>query len=1006
MNNWSPGSRLYDYLHPNPIVPTADLFHSAEVTPVPPSPIILDIDGDGVETTGVKDGAYFDHNADGFAEQTGWVGSDDGLLVRDLNGNGQIDSGRELFGDQTLLNNGTRAANGFQALAELDANHDGKIDSADATFASLQVWKDLDGDGYTSSGELFSLADAGVQSINTGYAASATVDANGNAHKQIGSYTRTDGSTAAATDVWFKSDTAYTISEEWLDVPADVAALPDLQGYGTVYDLHQAMVRDTSGTLKSLLQSFIVETNAATRNSLFDQILFKWTGSDSIASGSRGGYFDARKLAVLEKFLGEGYNGVNGANPIAAASASLAQAYNNLFETFYGQVMTQSHLKGFFDLITYIWDETSQSLKGDLSALKADLESRFDAQNQVAVGVPLHEFVRVVNGMQAQSSFNLESLRANPEFRWWMDMDGLAIDGTGGNDNMTGSVQADYLRGGDGDDTIDGSAGNDLIYSGDGNDTITGSGGNDIIYGGAGSDSITDSVGNDLIYGGDGDDIIGDSGGDDNIDGGTGADVITDSAGNDLICGGDGNDTITDSNGSDTVEGGEGDDAISDYGSGTNILRGGAGNDKIYYSNTSQNVLEGGSGDDLIQINNSTLGNANYADTITGGLGNDRLLSGGNADTYVFNRGDGQDSINDYGYNINGSGIGADKVVFGAGIAVNDLGLSRSGNHLVVKINDPANGTATDQITIENWFGASTYQIESFKFADGTELNLANMLFLGTTANDTLTVTSTPAFISGNDGNDTINGGSGNDILEGGAGNDTLAGSGGNNLYNGGVGTDTLTGNTGNELFIGAAGNDTITTGTGADLIAFNRGDGLDTVAASTDADNTLSLGGGIRYADLSFSKSSNHLVLDTGNGESITFQNWFAATDNRSVVTLQVIAEVMSEFDANSTDPLLNKKVQAFDFAGLASRFDSELAVNPTLTSWSLMNALLDTHLSSSDDAALGGDLAYQYGRSGSLAGIGVTAAQEVISAAGFGSQAQVLRPLVSLQEGMVKLG
>jgi len=280
------------------------------------------------------------------------------------------------------------------------------------------------------------------------------------------------------------------------------------------------------------------------------------------------------------------------------------------------------------------------------------------------------------------------------------------------------------------------------------------------------------------------------------------------------------------------------------------------------------------------------------------------------------------------------------------------------------------------------------------------------MLFLGTTANDTLTVTSTPAFISGNDGNDTINGGSGNDILEGGAGNDTLAGSGGNNLYNGGVGTDTLTGNTGNELFIGAAGNDTITTGTGADLIAFNRGDGLDTVAASTDADNTLSLGGGIRYADLSFSKSSNHLVLDTGNGESITFQNWFAATDNRSVVTLQVIAEVMSEFDANSTDPLLNKKVQAFDFAGLASRFDSELAVNPTLTSWSLMNALLDTHLSSSDDAALGGDLAYQYGRSGSLAGIGVTAAQEVISAAGFGSQAQVLRPLVSLQEGMVKLG
>ena len=39
-----------------------------------PSPIILDLDGDGVETIGVRGGAYFDHAADGFAEQTGWVG--------------------------------------------------------------------------------------------------------------------------------------------------------------------------------------------------------------------------------------------------------------------------------------------------------------------------------------------------------------------------------------------------------------------------------------------------------------------------------------------------------------------------------------------------------------------------------------------------------------------------------------------------------------------------------------------------------------------------------------------------------------------------------------------------------------------------------------------------------------------------------------------------------------------------------------------------------------------
>jgi hypothetical protein len=75
-----------------------------------PSPIMLDLDGDGVETVSLNNGTYFDHAADGFAEQTGWVGKDDGLLVRDLNGNGVIDSGRELFGSETLLADGSKLA--------------------------------------------------------------------------------------------------------------------------------------------------------------------------------------------------------------------------------------------------------------------------------------------------------------------------------------------------------------------------------------------------------------------------------------------------------------------------------------------------------------------------------------------------------------------------------------------------------------------------------------------------------------------------------------------------------------------------------------------------------------------------------------------------------------------------------------------------------------------------------------------------------------------------------
>ena len=89
-----------------------------------------------------------------------------------------------------------------------------------------------------------------------------------------------------------------------------------------------------------------------------------------------------------------------------------------------------------------------------------------------------------------------------------------------------------------------------------------------------------------------------------------------------------------------------------------------------------------------------------------------------------------------------------------------------------------------------------------------------------------------------------------------------------------------------------------------------------------------------------------------------------------------------------------------------LVSAFDQARTATPGITSWALTNKLLDAHLAATDSAALGGDLAYQYGTTGSLAGIGFNAALGVMSATNFGSQAQALQALPTLQTGVVRLG
>jgi hypothetical protein len=175
------------------------------------SPIVLDLDRDGIQTSSVSSGVAFDIRADGRPVQTGWTSGGDGLLVRDLNGDGQITSGSELFGNATRLTDGRTAANGFEALGDLDVNRDGRIDSADSSFSRLKVWVDANRDGQSQAGELKGLVEAGVMAINLEFTQGTTLQ-NGNLLGQVGSYVAADGSSQAAVDVWFATTDQAKVS--------------------------------------------------------------------------------------------------------------------------------------------------------------------------------------------------------------------------------------------------------------------------------------------------------------------------------------------------------------------------------------------------------------------------------------------------------------------------------------------------------------------------------------------------------------------------------------------------------------------------------------------------------------------------------------------------------------------------------------------------------------------------------------------------------------------------
>jgi hypothetical protein len=189
------------------------------------SPLVLDLDSNGVRTTAVQRGVLFDVLAAGSPVRSGWTDGIDGLLVLDLNGDSQISDGRELFGNGTDTPNG-KAADGFAALAQYDLNQDAVIDSQDAVFSSLQVWVDANIDGLTEPSELKSLADLGIASLGLQAQVGTQID-NGNLLGLNASWTGSDGAVHDLVDVFFGATSLQGWVEQAtqrLDLAADAQA--------------------------------------------------------------------------------------------------------------------------------------------------------------------------------------------------------------------------------------------------------------------------------------------------------------------------------------------------------------------------------------------------------------------------------------------------------------------------------------------------------------------------------------------------------------------------------------------------------------------------------------------------------------------------------------------------------------------------------------------------------------------------------------------------------------
>lgn len=852
-------------------------------------PLAIDLDGDGIETVGLNAApVLFDHNADGIRTGTGWVAPDDAWLVLDRNGNGSIDSSRELFGVDTQITvveqvNGTlasvtrNATNGFEALRTLDTNGDNVFDARDSAFSQVQLWRDINQDGISQSGELRTLADSGIVRIGLVATTTTTELGNGNTITGTAVVTTGNGSTTQVDSVDLSAGNLNLADNpfyrEFADAIAltDVAqSLPGMRGSGVLRDLGEAMSLGTTQA-EALTAAVQALADAGTRDQMLarlDTVLRTWAQTAAPVNSP------ARELpGQVERFAIAGSNGIDLTafeSRFGAALDALQVAWRNLSGTTSEQIAALGQMLLDAGLVRgWASKETGSpaAITFDywtLSAWDVFAQAQPEAAQRIAA---LEQF----NGIQAVSTFTSRISSGGALDVWRISVPQANIDRF--NEGYAALQESIYgnlapqtrlhpyfdsirLVNGDTGSRLDASALDVHFATGRANDdrnalidlielnryalnTLRAAG-----FDGlgvlrtwmdglpAGSPlraTLTEmhvvdlaaglpGAAADIVYGTAAGDVIRAEGDNDIVVGGDGADFLDGDAGNDTLVGGDGND-----------------------------------------------VLNGGEG----------------ADTFDGGTGDDQANGGNGSNTYLFGRGDGQDRVVANEFWIRGTG----SVQFKAEVLPGEVVVRRQGDDLLLSVGDADTLTVQRFFENDNPFGPNN-PVQEVRFADGTRWDIAGIVgelgrgtdgadfVRGTIANDTL---------HGQSGDDTLLGGTGDDSLDGGSDADTLFGDAGNDTLLGGAGDDRLYDGAGDDTLDGGSGNDTLMDELGNDIFLFGRGDGRDTIEVAYGDPgrlNTLQFKEGVAPADVVLRQ-----VDDAAYGAGTSLQIGIAGTSDAVTV-------------------------------------------------------------------------------------------------------------------------